>query len=457
MVFKNTVKSRISTNILLVAALAGVSFTVYKLGVVVNTLSSTVASQNVALATILSDMKAQGLEYGISPTRLLDETRRLCSEPIVGFAGTALWNKSCGADLVNKLDVAAASYRQASVAEADATLRPAVYTPGTMESGRDQTPERRYIAANAVKPDAPQPRLEILSETVPGAASAELRGIYTGNTTARMSVSTEISAANDPPGAGAGPRAGIFSFVKNTGSAADGVGILADCDVAVSGKTCFGGNVIARSEAVSNAKLVGFEIDQEFAVGSTPSPHSIGLALNVYSVPRGGPAVQLGALGGGTWTNGVLVGHVDQGGTGLGVVSGSPRMASLVNTTNDGGGYGQAAIVIGPNDGRNNQRILLSGTGGGSASISESDKNRLNISSSGDVEIKGGNVSIAAGAVRIDGALSIGTQTLLSTVVALANGAGNKTAALTNAPAAGNPTKWIPINDNGTTRYIPAW
>jgi hypothetical protein len=26
-----------------------------------------------------------------------------------------------------------------------------------------------------------------------------------------------------------------------------------------------------------------------------------------------------------------------------------------------------------------------------------------------------------------------------------------------NAPAAGNPTKWIPIDDNGTTRYIPAW
>jgi hypothetical protein len=22
---------------------------------------------------------------------------------------------------------------------------------------------------------------------------------------------------------------------------------------------------------------------------------------------------------------------------------------------------------------------------------------------------------------------------------------------------AGNPTKWIPINDNGTTRYLPAW
>lgn len=25
------------------------------------------------------------------------------------------------------------------------------------------------------------------------------------------------------------------------------------------------------------------------------------------------------------------------------------------------------------------------------------------------------------------------------------------------APAVGNPTKWIPFNDAGTTRYIPAW
>ena len=37
------------------------------------------------------------------------------------------------------------------------------------------------------------------------------------------------------------------------------------------------------------------------------------------------------------------------------------------------------------------------------------------------------------------------------------NGAGASAGTLTNAPAVGNPTKWIPIDDNGTTRYIPAW
>lgn len=39
----------------------------------------------------------------------------------------------------------------------------------------------------------------------------------------------------------------------------------------------------------------------------------------------------------------------------------------------------------------------------------------------------------------------------------LNNGAASSTGTLLNAPSAGNPTKWIPIDDNGTTRYFPAW
>lgn len=47
--------------------------------------------------------------------------------------------------------------------------------------------------------------------------------------------------------------------------------------------------------------------------------------------------------------------------------------------------------------------------------------------------------------------------TLLKTRAALTNGAAAAAGTLLNAPTAGDPTKWIPINDNGTTRYIPAW
>lgn len=46
---------------------------------------------------------------------------------------------------------------------------------------------------------------------------------------------------------------------------------------------------------------------------------------------------------------------------------------------------------------------------------------------------------------------------MIRTKATLSNGAAANAGTLTNAPAVGNPTKWIPIDDNGTTRYLPAW
>ena len=62
------------------------------------------------------------------------------------------------------------------------------------------------------------------------------------------------------------------------------------------------------------------------------------------------------------------------------------------------------------------------------------------------------------GLLSSTGALTTpGGATFHTTSTALTNGAGAAAGTITNAPAAGNPTKWIGINDNGTTRYIPAW
>jgi hypothetical protein len=61
------------------------------------------------------------------------------------------------------------------------------------------------------------------------------------------------------------------------------------------------------------------------------------------------------------------------------------------------------------------------------------------------------------GAGVFSGGVTVGSTTLLTSSVALTNGAGALVGTLTNSPITGNPTKWIPINDNGTTRYIPAW
>lgn len=56
-----------------------------------------------------------------------------------------------------------------------------------------------------------------------------------------------------------------------------------------------------------------------------------------------------------------------------------------------------------------------------------------------------------------NGLFLIGDTTLIHTGTTLTNNAGAAAGTLLNAPAAGNPTKWIPIDDNGTIRNIPAW
>ncbi len=63
----------------------------------------------------------------------------------------------------------------------------------------------------------------------------------------------------------------------------------------------------------------------------------------------------------------------------------------------------------------------------------------------------------SAGATFAAGITTLGGATFHTTSSALTDGAGVGLGTLGTAPAAGNPTKWIGINDNGTTRYIPAW
>lgn len=65
------------------------------------------------------------------------------------------------------------------------------------------------------------------------------------------------------------------------------------------------------------------------------------------------------------------------------------------------------------------------------------------------------NVFISGGTVTAN--LSNNQTALLRSTVALANGAGAGVGTITNAPAAGNPTKWMAVDDNGTTRYVPSW
>lgn len=60
--------------------------------------------------------------------------------------------------------------------------------------------------------------------------------------------------------------------------------------------------------------------------------------------------------------------------------------------------------------------------------------------------------------ITLFGVLTVpGVAYLMKTTGALTNGAAAQTATLTNGPVAGNPTKWMKINDGGTDRFVPAW
>jgi hypothetical protein len=60
-------------------------------------------------------------------------------------------------------------------------------------------------------------------------------------------------------------------------------------------------------------------------------------------------------------------------------------------------------------------------------------------------------------ATSVEAKLIDSTTNLIASLVPMTNGAAAAAGTLLNAPAAGNPTKWVPVDDAGTTRYIPVW
>lgn len=111
-----------------------------------------------------------------------------------------------------------------------------------------------------------------------------------------------------------------------------------------------------------------------------------------------------------------------------------------------------AEIVIGNEDFQINAngsgQIFLQTNGG---------TNRMEITNAGNVLIIG---SLTGASLQVAGAIGIqviNDTTLIHTATNLANAAGAAAGTLLNAPSAGNPTKWIQIDDNGTIRKIPTW
>jgi hypothetical protein len=141
-----------------------------------------------------------------------------------------------------------------------------------------------------------------------------------------------------------GPLATLYVAAASDGASGDVVPIVTSCRVAQTGGVCFGGNDIARNDSGTSAKLVGREIDLEFARNSTDAGGSIGQPYNVFNIASNATASLVGGINGGTWANGHLTSAIR--GAHYGVNSGdSTTSHSFINTTN--GKFSDGAILLG--------------------------------------------------------------------------------------------------------------
>jgi len=134
----------------------------------------------------------------------------------------------------------------------------------------------------------------------------------------------------------------------------------------------------------------------------------------------------------------------------------------LLIETNNAGGTAQKPLIFGQFS--SGSIVLGNSVRGTSQDLPGTNILKLINGTNGGTPAGGGYFYSLAGNLHwvdtggFDSIVSFGTGQLASvTGVAFTNNAAAAVGTLTNAPAAGNPTRWIPINDNGTIRNIPAW
>ncbi len=207
------------------------------------------------------------------------------------------------------------------------------------------------------------PWLNTLYEQTPGELSTFLHGVYSHNTSSFVGISNDFTAANDPTNSNAdSPRNTLTIFGVNSGSVAFANGLLAIIQCTVANTGC-GHNLIAAGGGTPGAKkIVGLEIDQDFAVGDSDLGGSAGIYLNTFNVNGSGTAIQLGAIAG-YWSDGIAIGGLaPNNSAGLFAISGA-SMGSMVNTVTSGT-YSNGAIVVGNYNGSNGSLLGFYGTAG---------------------------------------------------------------------------------------------
>lgn len=140
--------------------------------------------------------------------------------------------------------------------------------------------------------------------------------------------------------------------------------------------------------------------------------------------------------------------------------TGTGASGSIIFQTGSAGSTGSTVNALGGTatiSGTGNLSLSGSFTLGSTATIAFGSRSKISSASDGAVLFTNNAGTANTADVTASHFVTSATDFMAKTTGTLTNGAAAQAGTLLNAPTAGNPTKWIPISDNGTTRYIPAW
>jgi hypothetical protein len=166
-----------------------------------------------------------------------------------------------------------------------------------------------------------------------------------GPTYTYFGINKEMTAATVPDQVfDASPLSNLFVYTQNNGALAAAVGVTSDVVARTSNTSSFSANFIARNGAsLTNTKLVGAEIDVVPSIGTTAGAGTGALYINSFNLANLGPAIQTGGVGGGSFSQGVVVNGLSSNGAAFADQAGLSCTYGLALTN---GTYSSAAIAL---------------------------------------------------------------------------------------------------------------
>lgn len=213
-------------------------------------------------------------------------------------------------------------------------------------------------------------RIDALMETgSPNFPLEDEGGIWIGKVHTFAGISKEYTSSEGQVNAA---QPALFVFANNNNCPGDVVAVMGDAVARTNNDTVFGANFIVRNAAgTTGTKLCGVEIDVEPSIGTTVSSQSAGLLINAFTLSAMGPAIQVGGVASGTFSNGILLDGIASTGAGLAPV-GSAVMDSLFNTGS--GVYTTAAGIF-----ANTHKLIFQGVAANAAYLYNDSANSLHI------------------------------------------------------------------------------